>query len=130
MSGTEVIARYGPSNGWLDNQIAVTSHTYGKGLVYFVGSYLDDASQKILLDHMVQSAYILPVLDTPQGVAARIRIDSKGREIFILINHEPVEHLVKLPWPAQEYLSGQTLKDQLKLEPYGVAILTPFAPQE
>ena len=65
MSGTEVIARYGPSNGWLDNQIAVTSHKYGKGLVYFVGVYLDDASQKILLDHIVQSANILPVLDTP-----------------------------------------------------------------
>lgn len=123
-SFTEVIARYGPSNGWLDNQIAVTSHTYGKGLVYFVSAYLDDASQKILLDRIAQSAGILPVMDTPSGVEARRRIGAKGKEIFIIINHERVEQLVKLPWPVQEHLSGRNLTNQLKLEPYGVAILT------
>jgi len=123
-SFTEVIARYGPSNGWLDGQTAVTSHMYGKGLVYFVGAYLDDASQKILLDRIAQSADILPVMDTPSGVEARRRIGAKGKEIFIIINHERVEQLVKLPWPVQEHLSGRNLTNQLKLEPYGVAILT------
>src|SRR5215216_1480435 len=123
-SFTEVIARYGPSNGWLDGQTAVTSHMYGKGLVYFVGAYLDDASQKILLDRIAQSAGILPVMDTPSGVEARRRIGAKGKEIFIIINHERVEQLVKLPWPVQEHLSGRNLTNQLKLEPYGVAILT------
>ncbi len=123
-SGTEVIARYGPSNGWLDSQIGVTCHSYGKGLVYFVGAYLDDALQKILLDRITQSASILPVMDTPKGVEAGRRIDAKGREIFIVINHERVKHLVKLPWPAQEHLSGQTFMNELKLEPYGVAVLT------
>ena len=123
-SFTEVIARYGPSNGWLDGQTAVTSHMYGKGLVYFVGAYLDDASQKILLDRIAQSAGILPVMDTPSGVEARRRIGAKGKEIFIIINHERVEQLVKLPWPVQEHLSDRNLTNQLKLEPYGVAILT------
>ena len=123
-SGTEVIARYGPSNGWLDHQTAVTSHLFGKGSVYFVGAYLDDASQRMLLDRIAQSAGILPVMDTPSGVEARRRIDAKGKEIFIIINHERVEHLVKLPWPVQEHLSGRNLTNPLKLEPYGVAILT------
>ena len=126
-SELEVIARYDKSNGWLDHQIAVTSHRYGSGVVYFVGAYLDDDSQKNLMDHIVQFAGILPVLDMPQGVEARTRIDAKGKEIFIIINHERVEHLVELPWPAHEHLSGQTLKRQLKLEPYGVAILTQFS---
>jgi beta-galactosidase len=124
MAATEVIARYGPSNGWLDNQAAVTCHAYGKGLVYFVGAYLDNTSQKILLDRIAQSADVRPVMDTPAGVEARRRIDANGKEIFIVINHERVEHLTKLPWPAQEHLSEQNLTDQLKLEPYGVAILT------
>lgn len=124
MAASEVIARYGRSNGWLDNQTAVTCHAYGKGLVYFVGAYLDNTSQKILLDRIAQSAGVRPVMDTPAGVEARRRIDSKGKEIFIVINHERGEHLMKLPWPAQEHLSEQNLTDQLKLEPYGVAILT------
>jgi beta-galactosidase len=123
-SGTEVIARYGESNGWLDHQIAITAHRYGKGLVFFVGAYLDDISQKNLVDQIVQSAGVLPVMDTPSGVEARTRINAEGKEIFILINHERVEHWVKLPWSAQEHLSRRTLKDQLKLESYGVAILT------
>jgi beta-galactosidase len=122
-SRIEVIARYGTSNGWLDNQIAITSHRYGRGVVYFIGAYLDDTSQRILLDRIIQRADILPVLDTPQGVEARKRIDPKGNEIFIIINHERVEHWVELPWPAHEHLSGQSLQSQLKLEPYGVAIL-------
>ncbi|HJR80865.1 MAG TPA: beta-galactosidase [Anaerolineales bacterium] len=123
-SGLDVIARYDKSNGWLDQQVAITSHRYGSGMVTFVGAYLDDASQKILLDRIVQAAGVLPVLETPPGVEARTRIDPNGREIFIVINHERVEHLVKLPWAAQDHLRGQTLKGRLKLEPYGVAILT------
>lgn len=128
MSRTEVIARYGASNGWLDHQIAITVHRYGKGLVYFIGAYLDEASQNILLDRIVQSAGVLPVMDTPSGVEACARINAQGQEILIIINHERVEHLVKLPWPVQEYLSGETLKDQLKLEPYAIAILTRSSP--
>ena len=74
---------------------------YGKGLVYFVGAYLDDASQKILLDRVAQSANILRVLDTPSGVEARRRIGAKGKEIFIIVNHERVEQLVKLARPCR-----------------------------
>jgi len=96
---TQVVARYGPCNGWLDGQIAVTSNSYGKGLVYFVGAYLDETSQKILLDRIAQTAGILPVMDTPGGVEARRRIDPRGGEIFIVINHERVSILCNSPGP-------------------------------
>ena len=124
-ANTQVIARYGASNGWLDGQPAITVHAYGQGLVYFVGAYLDEAVQQLLLDRVTQAAGVKSVLITPAGVEAHTRVNSAGREIFILINHERTEQTVSLPWPAQEHLRGQRVTEQLELAPYEIAVLTP-----
>jgi beta-galactosidase len=121
---THVAARYGPSNGWLDDQLAVSVHSYGKGLVYYVGAYLDDESQQALIDHIVNVAGVKPVMETPTGVEARRRVKAGGESMVILINHEQEEQIVSLPWPAREHLAGQSLVDALTLGPYGVAVLT------
>jgi beta-galactosidase len=124
--GTHVIARYGASNGWLDGQPAITLHHYGAGQVYFVGAYLDDDSQCSLLGRIAQAASVQPVMETPAGVEARKRVNAKGEEVVIIINHERLEQSVPLPWPARERLSDQVVESELKLEPYGVAVLTPL----
>jgi beta-galactosidase len=126
-ASTQVIARYGASNGWLDGCPAVTVHPHGEGRVYFVGAYLDEGAQQLLLDHIVAAAGVQPVLETPPGVEARKRVNAEGLEVFIIINHKRAEEFVRLPWPAREHLSGQSVKDELKLASYGVAILTPLA---
>ena len=123
---TFAIARYGVSNGWLDDQLAITVHSYGRGLVYFVGAYLDEAAQQELVDHIVKMAVVKPLLETPTGVEARKRVNAEGEEVFIVINHERTEQVVRLPWPACEHLSGQAVVDELRLAPYGVAVLTPL----
>jgi beta-galactosidase len=125
-AGIQVIARYGTSNGWLDGQPAVTVRLHGKGRAYFVGAYLDEDSQQLLVEHIVAAAGVQPVMKTPVGVEARQRVNAAGQEVFILINHERAEQLVLLPWPAREHLSGQAVQEELKLAPYGVAILTPL----
>ena len=121
---TQVVARYGPSNGWLDGQVAVTVHPYGRGFVYLIGAYLDDDSQQTLLDHIVTLAGIRPALETPDGVEAHKRVNDQGQEIWIVINHEREEKRVHLAWPAQEHLTGQGVNGDLCLGPYGVAVLT------
>jgi beta-galactosidase len=121
---TQVVARYGPSNGWLDGQVAVTLHPYGSGFVYLVGAYLDDAAQQALLDHIATLAGIRPALGTPSGVEAHKRMNAQGREIWIVINHERMEKQVPLAWPAQEHLGGHAVNGNLSLGPYGVAVLT------
>lgn len=121
---THIAARFGASNGWLDDQLAITVHSYGRGLVYYVGVYLDEEAQQALTDHIVRMVGIRPVLETPPGVEARVRVDAEGKRIYIVINHEREEQLVPLPWPAQEHLGGQPVAEELKLAPYGVAVLT------
>jgi len=120
---TKVVARYGESNGWLDGQAAITSHSYGKGSVTYVGAWLDDASQQKLIDDIAKAAGVEPVMECPVGVEARKRVNAQGDEIVILINHERDEKNVSLPWLAHEYLKNLDTSE-LQLEPYGVAVVT------
>ncbi|MDH4138729.1 MAG: Beta-galactosidase C-terminal domain, partial [Anaerolineae bacterium] len=92
-----------------------------------VGAYLDDASQQSLLDRITAASGVEPVMETPAGVEARKRVNAEGLEVFVVVNHERIDQLVHLPWQAHEHLSGQSVKDELKLGPYEVAILTPPA---
>jgi beta-galactosidase len=121
---THAIARYGPSNGWLDDQLAITVHSYGRGLVYFVGAYLDEDAQQALIDRIVRMAIVKPVMETPTGVEACARVNPEGVKVFIVVNHGREEQLVRLPWPANEHLSGQLAVDELTLAPYEVALVT------
>jgi len=121
---TPVIARYGASNGWLDDQIAITLHGTGGGFVYYVGTYLDDDAQDALIGRFAKTARLNPPFEVPAGVEVRRRKRPDGTEVYIVVNHEPAEQVVQLPWPAQEHLSDQTVEAELKLEAYGVALLT------
>lgn len=120
---TRIVARYGASNGWLDGQAAITTHAFGKGCVTYVGAWLDEVSQQNLLDDIVRSAGVMSVMECPVGVEARKRVNVRGDEIFILINHTRIQKKVKLPWRAHEHLSGMDVNDLL-LGPYHIAVIT------
>jgi len=124
VEGTQVLATYGESNGWLDGQPAITSRQIGKGTVTFIGAYLDDVNQKSLLQQITRETAIQPVLKTPAGVEACRRVNSKLGDIIILINYNRSRQRIQLPWPAREHLQGLAVGDELTLEPYGVAVVT------
>ena len=119
---TRVLARYCAGQGWLAGQPAITVHDYGAGKVYVVGAYLDDAAQDALVSTILREAGLQPVLETPTGVEACLRVGAEGREVFILINHSNASQTVSLPWQACNHLSGEILT-HLALEPYGAAVL-------
>jgi len=118
-----VIARYGKYNGWLDEKVAITVGAYSHGLVYYVGTYLDEAAQKKFIDRMLATAVLRPY-DTPPGVTARTLVNPAGVEILIIINHTTQVQTVKLPWPALEHLTGLDVENEMLMPTYGVAILT------
>jgi len=120
------ISSYGKSNGWLDGQIAMVAHPYGKGMVYTSGAYLDEQAQQTFIDHVLQMAGIRGI-KTEIDVEASMRIDPSGKVILIVINHTATKRSFTLPWPAMEHLTGQAVENQLSLLPYAVAILTQAA---
>jgi beta-galactosidase len=122
---TSPIARYGVSNGWLDDQLAISVHAVGRGLVYFVGAYLDEVAQQALIDRILETAVVRPVMKSPPGVEVRRRMRPEGDPVWIVINHERAAKCLLLPWPAQDHLKGQRVSGELMLLPYGVSVLTP-----
>jgi beta-galactosidase len=119
-----VIARYNKSNGWLDGQIAISVNMYGNGMVYYVGTYLDEPAQKELLTRLLKTARITTIT-TPPGVEISARVRPDGEKVYIVINHTAAECPIRLPWPVFEHLGGTALNDEFKLAAYAVAVVTP-----
>jgi beta-galactosidase len=120
-----VIARYGKSNGWLDDQNAITVNGFGNGLVYYVGAYLDELSQQALFTQILKTANVTTI-DTAPGVEVGTRVRSGGDEIFyIVINYNSTECRIDMPWPSFDHLNGVPLAAQFHLPAYGVAVFSP-----
>ena len=118
--GTEVLATYAPFNGWLDGRAAVTLRRYGAGRVYYVGAWLDAALQSALMGWIIPEAQVEPVLaGMPEGVQALRRGDA-----YIVLNGTGGEQAVALPWKARNHITGWPVEGELRLDPYGVAVLT------
>lgn len=128
---TTEVARYGPCNGWLDNQIAITVRAIGGGLVYYVGTILDEISQAVVMDRIALMGTAKPVMTFPKGISipgleVTKRMAQDGREVYILINHDNAEKRVPVPWAAKEHLSGSAGTGEYTMDPYGVAVMTPL----
>jgi beta-galactosidase len=118
--GTEVLGTYGAFNGWLDGQAAVTVHAYGKGRVYYVAAWLDEALQSALCEWIMAQAGVEPVLPgMPAGVQAMRRGD-----VYIVVNGTRDEQQIALPWPAHDYLAGADRDGAFTLAGYDVAVVT------
>jgi len=119
-----VIARYGPSNGWLDGQPAITVRGVSSGLVYYVGCYLDDASQQALIQRVIETVGLKPPIELPEGVEVCTRVAADGKQrYFILINHTRESKILTLPWTALEQPGGRELKGKIELLGYDVAVI-------
>jgi beta-galactosidase len=120
---TAVIASYQASNGWLDEQPAITVRAERSSLVYYIGTWLDESCQQILINHILKNTYLRDI-ETPPGVELRTRVRPDGQEIYFLINHTRTNQSLHLPWKTYDHLSGQNLEDTATLAPYGVIVLS------
>ena len=122
-AATIVVARYGATNGWLDEQPAITLHPFGRGFVYFVGVYLDDAAQDKLLEHILLFAGVKG-FPAPAGVEVSVRVRPDGEQVYVVINHVREERVLTLPWPGRDHLTGAIMAGAIQLPPYAVMVIT------
>jgi beta-galactosidase len=123
-SNTVIIAKYGPSNGWLDDQPAITVRGIRTGLVYYVGCLLDETAQAAFMARFAQNSGVREQFLTPAGVQILHRISKDNTNYHILINHTRTAQDVNLPWPAFDHLDQRQHTTLLSMPPYGVSILT------
>ncbi len=125
---TEVLATFGPSNGWLDGGAAVTRHRVGAngGQVLMVGGWLDDALMASLAEWLIQETGITPTTTpTPQGIEVARRVGAEGKAVTFVINHNRHEETVALPGipaPRRDVLTGEECGESVTLPGYGVRV--------
>jgi beta-galactosidase len=119
--GTQVLLRYGASNGWLDGQPAVLTHTYGKGRITYVGAILDLNLMSKAADWMIaQSGVTQAFGPVPDGIYVSRR-EGEGKTIFVMINFTRQDKHVGLPHVMQALLAGRE-ESSVDLPAYGVEV--------
>jgi beta-galactosidase len=123
---TEILARFGEANGWLDGQAALTRHPAGEngGQVIYVGAVLNRELQSDLTDWLLPRAGVTPVqTGAAPGVEVGRRVGEDGQACLLVINHNRVEATLPLPAPMRDLLTGEDVGDAVTLPPYGVRLL-------
>lgn len=120
---TEVLLRYGHSNGWLDGQPAVITRRYGKGRITYIGAVLNDKLVEAAAKWMAKSSAITPAFGSvPDGIEASRRVGPNG-SVYVLINFRAEKQSVALPHAMQSLLDKRQVT-QVDLPQYGVAVLS------
>jgi beta-galactosidase len=119
---TEVLMRYGKSNGWLDGQPAAITRKVGKGRITYIGAWMDDAALLNAAKWMTETSGVTAAFGpVPEGVDVYPR-EGNGKKIFILVNFAKTPQTVTLPSTMHSVLDEKDLTT-ISLDRYGVAIL-------
>jgi len=119
---TQVLMRYGKSNGWLDDQPAAVTRKVGKGRITYIGVALDGAVMKGAAKWMVAESGLSAVMpDLPEGIDLSIR-SGTGKRVLILTNYAAEPRPITLPSAMQDVLKGGAVSN-VTLPQFGVAIL-------
>jgi beta-galactosidase len=122
-SGTEVLMRYGKSNGWLDGQPAAISRKVGKGRITYIGAWLDPKTMAQAAKWMTEDSGVKPAFGpVPDGMEVSARY-GPHKTVFVLINLSGAPQTIGLPSLMEDLLEGGT-KQSVRLDKYGVAVLS------
>lgn len=85
--GAEVLFRY--NDKFYDTFSAVTKNSYGKGKVYYIGCSPEEATLKLIVEDILNSAELSKIL-SPDNVETVVR-ENGDKQIKIYINHNDYE---------------------------------------
>ena len=121
---TQILLRYGKSNGWLDGQPAMIARPVGEGRIAYLGAVLDLDLMRSVVSRAVSDAKIEPEFAAlPANVEVCRRVGAT-HEVFVLINHGRDPAHVAAPAGTRDVLHGGQSKPAIDLDPQGVAVLT------
>jgi beta-galactosidase len=122
-AATEVLMRYGKSNGWLDGQPAAITRQVGKGRITYIGAWLELGTMRQAAKWMTDASGVkTPLPAVPEGVEVSQRQGEHGA-VFVIINFSETAQTVPFPGPMKDELEGGQ-KTFVSLPVYGVAVLS------
>jgi beta-galactosidase len=119
---TQVLMRYGKSNGWLDGQPAAVVRHVGAGSITYIGTQLNTPVWDAASHWMMKEANIDPEFSgLSSDVDLAIRSGEEKR-IYILTNYGEAPQTIKLPSAMEDVLNGGRITE-VTLAQYAVAVL-------
>ncbi len=119
-AGTEVVATW--TSRHLAGTAAVTRKPHGKGAVYYVGTYFDEALLTGLATHWSALDELPAPADLSIGIEQVVRQGADHRLTF-LINHQDSAVTIPHPPAGHDLISDAPVSGPLTLEPNGVAVV-------
>lgn len=119
-AGAEPIAWY--NDDFFEGQPAITVHPLGKGKVYYIGTFAEEAFYLDFFREATEQLGISRFQDLPEGVQVSIRCKASKRYLFIL-NLSRKQQTVSMGNPYRSLLYEKEVGPDLVLEPYGVEIV-------
>ncbi|MGB8454768.1 MAG: beta-galactosidase [Anaerocolumna sp.] len=99
-----------------------TVNKYGLGEAYYLGCDLDEGAMVKLMKYLGKKANLPISLYSIPGVETVEAADRKGKVLF-LMNHNAYPVIIALEKDYIEMITGQDIKEMIRIAPYGVAIL-------
>ena len=122
-SDTEVLERYGKSNGWLDGKPAAITRKVGKGRITYVGAWMDEKGIASAAKWMTDTSDVKPALGAvPEGVEVSAR-SREGETVYIIINFSKKEQAIEFPSSMEDVLAKGATRS-ITLPVYGVAVVS------
>ncbi|MBN1230930.1 MAG: beta-galactosidase [Anaerolineales bacterium] len=121
LTSAESLAAY--NKDFIIDTPAITVNHYGSGTSFYLGTELDPSGLDWLIERALKTADLaLPIKGLPSGVEGVIRQTVHKKWLFLLnTGEEPVS--VPLQISGVELLSKTRIQDQIRLSPYGVAVI-------
>ncbi|MGA8632911.1 MAG: beta-galactosidase, partial [Terracidiphilus sp.] len=121
---TEVLLRYGKSNGWLDDQPAMISRPVGRGRISYLGAVLDPNLMQSVISWAVTDAGVQTEFGVVSNSIEVCRRVGASHTVYVLINHGSHQAHVTLPTGTHDVLYGGQNTPIINLKPQGVAVFT------
>lgn len=102
---------------------AITQNNYGQGTVYYIGTQLDQKALDKVLDQVVISSKIKPVIDEKSKLEIVCRTTKDKRYYFIINLTNETLRLPQLFTDKVDIITGNTLTIDTTFAPYDVALL-------
>jgi beta-galactosidase len=120
LHGAESIASY--QRDYYAGRPAITRHSFGPGAGYYVGTQLDDAGLRWLLDRVCGEAKVSVSPTKPIGLES-IRRSNETHAWLFALNHSDQSVEVALDRSGRDLISGQAVDRSIRLDPNDVAII-------
>jgi beta-galactosidase GanA len=93
-------------------------------VAYYIGTMPEGRYLEMELSSILAEAGVRPVLDCARSVWALKRTSSRGDVIFLLNPTSEAECVSLKGKRLRDVLDGSEVDEEIKLEPYGIRVLT------